>query len=70
MTKSAQRMRKTLDWMLERGPWLEEKTVVFGCKDCGETDSCMASTARTCWLPKHWDHEVWMKNPFPRKVNK
>jgi hypothetical protein len=66
MTKSATRALKLLDWLLGHG--LEDRRVSIGCKSCKESKDLLASTARSSWLvPFHQDHEVWMRNPFPRK---
>lgn len=64
--KSAERVKKVLDWFLDRG--LEDRQVTVGCKHCKESKDLLASTARTAWLMFHDQapHEPWIRNPFVR----
>lgn len=65
-TKAATAVLKRLDWLLDHG--LEDRRVTVGCKTCKEVSNLLASTARTAWLvPFHMGHDVWLKNPFPKK---
>lgn len=60
------KVEKTLEWLLDHNQ--EDHRVTLGCKSCRETHNLLAATALTAWLnPFHRDHEVWIKNPFPRK---